>query len=489
MEKGHNVRAFLDIDNLRTGADSNNPRSKRLVVSANPDLKTDYGHFLNYERRIKESCQALGAEYLCFANKAVEIIDSNIHPIFPHDSGYYSLVRKSARMHERQIAAEFAVLVQSHLSKLSNYRNFEQTVIFFYCGSSLLASYLCSASWDRRVVVVINAFWDFLLPNDFRNYEHVSRIAFQNQVKLLAMSEPHQEEIEGMSGLRFDWIPNPPPLLGDADASKATKDLIVARQGRLGVRVLLPGLMSQGKGREFTTAFCHLINEGRIGDVNYTVRDRLGSLPVSTSPKLKLLVGDFSVEEIICLYKESDFAILPYDAETFRVRTSGALIDCLVFGVVPIVLAGTWLAHICEHYGFGIILDSMVPEQVHKAVEKAALRLQKERTRLVPAAFRYLNDNSWGRLAHCIVDGCEVNNARPLTVRDQLANSPFSEANRLYRSGAYCEAGRIYLWLSEAYDLPIYKNNLTWCARKVRLPVEDFILLLKSNIGSEGPKR
>lgn len=470
------MRILLNLENNKSAIDFSENGKKRLLVSVSPDLKTDFGHFLNYERRIKEFCIAHEVEYLCFSNKEVSVSFDRMIPVFTHDSGHYSLIRSDARRNEAQIAEDFFVQVHSEISRLPEWEEYDEICVFLYCGSSLLASHLCNCPWDDRINLVVNAFWDFLLPNEFQEYRHVARIALQNRVKLLAMSELHRQIIAEASGLWFDWVPNPPPLLNDKEALDAVKQQIGMRVYNLssGVKVLLPGLMTMGKGREFTSSLCEYVNNGRTGGVVYSIRDRLGNLSKSTNSNLKIMVGDFLQNEIIQLYHSSDFAVLPYASDTFRFRTSGAIVDCLVFGVIPIVLSGTWLAYICEKYSFGIILKVLTPEEVQRVVEDASMRLPQERNRLISASFRYLHDNAWARLLDVILAKKE-RGRRIQNQRNTMADSPFAVANRLLREGDYFEAGRIYLWLMGGYDHAIYRNNLIWCANKAGVELNEFI--------------
>jgi len=393
------MRTLLDIENFRSEINFLNNTSKKLLfVSINPDLKTNFGHFLNYEHRFREQCKLFCAEYICFANVGLTIEDNKIIPIFDKDSGYFSMSRITSRGQEKHIGTEFCNIIQYELKKLYNIQSYDEIFIFVYCGSSKLASQLCNERWDRKLVVIINAFWDFIQSENFDKYRHVSRILLQNQIKLLSMSELHQQKIFIESGLWFDFIPNPPPLFSDEESIEIIKHHIKVGTKRSNFKVLLPGLMSMGKGIGFTSSLCEFVRKNIDSDIHYTIRDRLDVLHLKESINPKIVKGNLSQDEIVELFKSADFAILPYDPNTFRVRTSGAIVDCLIFGVVPIVIANTWLSYICEKYGFGIIIENLTPEKVHDTIKNASLKLQNERQRLVGAAFRYVGDNSWNRL-------------------------------------------------------------------------------------------
>src|SRR5437879_2047151 len=101
------MQSLLDIENFRGVPDLNRDKSKRrLLVSINQDLKSDFGHYLNYEHRIGEACASFGADHICFANADVVVAEENLRPVFSNDSGHYSLVRNDARGKEDEIASE-----------------------------------------------------------------------------------------------------------------------------------------------------------------------------------------------------------------------------------------------------------------------------------------------------------------------------------------------------------------------------------------------
>lgn len=449
---------------------------KTLLVSLNPDLVDDFGHFLNYERRIREACQLAGTEYLCFSNRKVSINDVSLVPVFDQDSGYYSLTRASAKGIEAQIALEFFSTVISTLESFQEVEQYETIWLFLYCGSSRLASALSEFCWGERIYLCVNAFWDFLLP-EFGG-QHLPRLFFQRTVRLLAMSDLHKAEIRDATGLSFDAIPNPPPLISDvgaykeirAQVSRACRDTITGR-------VLVPGLMTKGKGMEATLALFKYLQGHAIQNVTFVFRDRSKIIDCCRldSPDVVVLTDDLSDIDVIELYRSADVAVLPYESEVFGVRTSGALVDCLVFGVIPLVLQGTWLAHICTSLDFGYVLADMSPEKVTATVNDVLANARSEKARVFRAAGCYLVANSWQQLLSVVVGG-KTTDSRDVDNCVVLGDeSLLSVANRHFREGRYDVAARIYCWLSTMSDLDIYRFNLGLCERKSGLPKDILI--------------
>ena len=70
--------------------------SRDLFVSVNPDLVSDFGHYLNYEKRLAEACGRLGFDYVGLASQKLSMPHPGILPAFEHASGHYAMVRTSA---------------------------------------------------------------------------------------------------------------------------------------------------------------------------------------------------------------------------------------------------------------------------------------------------------------------------------------------------------------------------------------------------------
>jgi hypothetical protein len=463
------MKNLFDVENFRfIPGNTEYITKKTLLVSVNPDLKSDFGHFLNYERRLSEVCDYNKIDYICLANEKFYSKDNRIKSIFIDDSGHYSLTRKSAQGNELKIAANFIEIVEKQIKDLDIESKYDNIIIFLYCGSSLLASYLCDFPSFNRWTCVINAFWDFLLPKNYLNYEHLVRIKFQNNIKLLGMSNLHCKEIFSKTGIDFNHIKNPPPLANDVSAADFIKTLWVEKAGREVECVFLPGLMTAGKGGDFTHALCDYIVKKNVNGLNFLIRDRRSELPKIENSSLCKLEGDFSDKEIAEFYRRADVAILPYDASTFSVRTSGAIVDCMLFGVIPIVQEGTWLANICSEFGFGRVLSEMTPDTVMSAMIDIKSNINNDRYYLMIGSLKYLSLNSWIGL---------VGDLLSYNITEQCANGYEEEkyeglfplSNALYRKGYYKEAAAGYAWLLNEGCISAYKSNLSMSLKKLNV--------------------
>jgi hypothetical protein len=380
-----------------------------LFLSVNPDLKSDFGHYLNYEKRINEACYKINVFHHCLANKQLGDTHPHISPIFDHDSGHYCLYRRSAVNNENSITTELYEIILKWINSHVSFDYFDSVVVFLYMSSTKSAAMLSCMKWPTKVRIVCNSFWDFLSSTSDKIDHNLSRLQMQTDVQLLALSSAYKELIYKDQGIVIDYIPNPPPLASDSHfydflrTSYASKNV----RSRSRIEILMPSLLTMGKGRDFTSTFLKNC-EKTMPSIAFTVRDRNDELRAELSLKnnssITLLSGDFSDYEIIQLYKKSDIAILPYSSEVFHFRTSGALVDCLMTSTIPIVFPDTWLSAMCTEYGFGVICASESHEDVRAAVLKVVESYSEHLVKMLDGALMYMKNNSWNAFISKILD-------------------------------------------------------------------------------------
>ena len=69
---------------------------KRHLISVNPDLRDRFGHYLNYDLRLRTAAQALGFEFSTLANQAIDatLLDRFVLPTFSNNSWTAGRFRK-----------------------------------------------------------------------------------------------------------------------------------------------------------------------------------------------------------------------------------------------------------------------------------------------------------------------------------------------------------------------------------------------------------
>ncbi|MDR6267576.1 hypothetical protein [Roseobacter sp. N2S] len=451
------ISQALDCNNFRFTPQSD---KKRLLISVNPDLKTDFGHFLNYEKRIRNACAEAEIDHVCLSHKTCQISYDWLLPTFSQDSGHFSLLRRDALNREEKIANQFLNELANGLKKVSEWEQYNEVGVFYYCGSSKLAVALSEVPHNKIAPITINAFWDFL-EDTACDPERYCGLKFDREISFLAMSQLHRNEILDQTGFMFDFIPNPSPLESDAQAVELLTGKSYQDSKTVSSTVFFPGLMSKGKGDDTTLRFIrHYLD--KKPNFELRVRDRTQQIPQDLKSGIIIEEGDFDDQGIRDLYFSSDIAVLPYEKDIFKVRTSGAIVDCLMYGVIPIVLSGSWLAHICEKYNFGYVAQSTEPEVLFLAIKTIMKETHEFKMRQWRAAICYLSENSWDALLNCVFQPDIVSGKSEQTV---FVKSLLAGSNRLVRNGEYEKATFLYEVLSQNVPLKMYRDNIALCER------------------------
>jgi len=401
------------MDNKGLAADEQPARpdtSRILLLSINPDLQSDFGHFLNYEKRIHQVCHSIGVAHHCLCNVAFETALPFFAPVFEKDSGHYSLYRTDAKGKETEICRDLHGVITNWIETEQALARFEAVIAFIYQGSSASAAGLTDMDWPENVHVICNAFWDFRIDPPRADDTNFARLTQSAAVSLTPMSVPHGDQIYAATGARFAAIPNPPPLVSDARFYELLRASTLDKAERfqnLAPTVFLPGLQSMGKGKGITEEFVASAACKEMA-AQIVVRDRYKLLsqeqPATELGNLRYLPDSYSDSEIIGFYRQADVAALPYTSDVFGVRTSGALVDCMMSGVVPVVFPDTWLAHICTQFGFGIVCAGQTATAMSDGINAALADLPAQRSRIFFAAIRYMSENSWGRFLEVLLE-------------------------------------------------------------------------------------
>lgn len=380
-------------------------------VSVNPDLKNAYGHFRPYERQLQHHVEQLGGQYYCLmSSEGPTEWGARYIPTFARDSGYYALMNASGRKDEGQTVREFCDELQLGLAQIRRDNpDITRVVAFVYCGSSRLAARLAEVAFDDSVVLTINGFWDFLDTKFQETAQSLGRCKFSRAVRLLACSFRETDILLETSGLLFPWIPNPAPGLSDADVTNILARAYRAPSGAKPT-LFLPTLPSAGKGASFVDEFLARADAATLSGFHLIVRDADGQREAKWRRQhgdrlsVEFLSKVVSDEAMAAAYRKADIILLPYEPEVFGFRTSGILVDALVYGAVPIVLKDTWLAAVCEQTGSGVVIDKLTVDGLSHELGTIRTRLEDLKRASRKAAYRYCGENNWATLLHAVVE-------------------------------------------------------------------------------------
>lgn len=372
-----------------------------IFVSVNPDLKNAFGHFRLYEKQLEKHVRQLGGEYFCLAGREYnDAKAANWIPTFSKVASIYAMANAEGRRDERATAAKFLSEFREGLAKVrADGRERKRVVVFFYCGSARLASWLATSFADEDVYLTINGFWDFNDPawTDGALYPPLK---LSRNVRFLACSSVAADMLSNQTGLTFPWIPNPMPGFSDKDVLDKI-GRIYPKGGKPRPTVFFPTLPSVGKGADAVSDFFPALSLDDFSRFTFIVRDSAGSLaPVLDQrfpghDNIEILPKVVSDEALDAAFRRADIVVIPYNKDVFGFRTSGILVDTLVYGAVPVVLDNTWLSSICRQYDAGVIVEDASAPRLIEAVRRARADLPALQRASRRAAYGYCADNTW----------------------------------------------------------------------------------------------
>ena len=85
--------------------------------------------------------------------------------------------------------------------------------------------------------------------------------------------------------------------------------------------------------------------------------------------KLIRLPGALSSQDYLSQLLSADVILLPYDEETYRLKTSGIFIEAIAVGKPVLVTAGTWMAHELKEFGLSEFITSWESDDIPEKIE------------------------------------------------------------------------------------------------------------------------
>lgn len=411
---------------------------KVAFVSINPDLRNDFGHYRPYERQLQHQVEQLGGQYYCLMS-----LDAPNHwggryiRTFSTDSGLYALMNAAGRADPARAAKLFCDEFQKGIDQIRrNDPSITKVVAFFYCGSARLAAMLASQDLDSGVAITINGFWDFLDPDIAGTVKRLSACKFSRHIAFLPCSFKETDLLQGLSGLRFPWIPHPAPGLSDDAVLEMLAEPGFSKPADWKPTLFFPTLPTVGKGSEFVDEFLEQVHEQFLSGFHVIVRDVEGRREskcrerFGSGVSIEYMNKAVSDEVMVSAYRRADIILIPYGADVFGFRTSGILVDAFVYGAVPIVLADTWLAAVCERLSAGVVLGSLSVDLVVQELKTVASQLTTMRRASKRAAYHYCAENNWVSLLFAIVD------AHRTFVATELEDTKMVDTGQLVRRGS-----------------------------------------------------
>jgi glycosyltransferase involved in cell wall biosynthesis len=395
------------------------------VVSINPDLVDDLGHYIHYENHLESHLRIFGIGITTIANKGFPL-PSNASP--DRYVKKYNMPSYKIGNHEKDEKARAAVeppvqRVQDFIEstkeglEVITGRNPEKIlVVYMYCGSLWHAEALATLLGAyRQVRVICNLFW---LPfvniwtDDFsaRWKQLLSVQTKTRRLKLTVTTKEMQQRIQQRCGHTLDVAPHPSTTFSDADymrlAASPFRHLLETSPNRF--LAYFPGLTRAGKGFELTVEASALISKklGFKSAIRLVLESDTPSIYVKYAelarPHVEVIEGTMPNDAYLRRLQQANLLVLPYHPSEFEARTSGLLVDAMYIAQPVVAITGTWLARMISEYKSGLAI-SPTPEGIVEAVSEIAKNHEYFSVNARKASSTWFSSNSWQSLCATIV--------------------------------------------------------------------------------------
>ena len=335
-------------------------KTKKILVSINPDLKDDFGHYLHYDRTVFDNLSE--EQYLIsLGNKSVEYNMGRenkwINPTFTKQS--WDLGRRIKNPSSNDLE-QFKVELYNAIAQLE-VLNLGK-VFYMYTGSIQHAKVILELIEEKNLSFVfhINLFWEHFnvdswsLEKDFLN-----EIKHNEYIKLYVDSQ----ELELSLSKVTDFSASLWPMFSITNFKKYDTNHKVNLKE---LNILFPGNLRIEKGYGLTVNSANnMVNDKRYNQHNFIVRsvalNGTSKEAIAFSnlidEKIIVLSGVLSEEEYVYMFNEADIIVIPYTVAEFKTRTSGVLADSIMSQKPVLTVKGTWMGNIVEKYANGLVFE------------------------------------------------------------------------------------------------------------------------------------
>lgn len=402
------------------------------ILSLNPDLSDNVGHFWNYEAKLAPEFKGRGIAYRVAANGTmldnfdVKIEDDGtiinddivVDPVLMTNS--FTLANRiGAKPYDvKAITAQTMYEYEQAIDRARAAAD-GKVLVYLYTGSLEHLEILYKVLFDRpEVCAVVNLFWTKVLdvwqPQFAQKFGWLLQQLDQDpRLHATAMTAHQARAIKARTGVSLDVARHPSPLIGD----KKAVDLIERKtsvKAKKKLSVFFPsanrvekGSTILGKIAEHLAVMLHDHDFELIFRSDPAAQGDVKALKAA-SGGYRVLEGNIEEDTFIAELSSADAVVLPYLPPDFADRTSGLTIDAAFAGTPVVVMAGTWLAECARDYNLGCVVDVPDPHSIAKATFDLITGKNSEAINIKEGAKRYFAGNSWVKLADEVSKGARI---------------------------------------------------------------------------------
>lgn len=406
------LTSILDLASGAASADRPKPAKLWLVDNT---LSNQAGHHFNYALSISKACSETGTECRVLANKALGealhtelgakgVFGSTIHERalspFPEKWGQitdqYNLMHGSvvfARELEQALrdgvaAGDCVFLPNANPEQiLAVAALIERHAVYRYVEFVLLLRYTLSSSIgplaQRKVIPDAKAVWRHRLA-----IERLCEVRNATKVRWATDSMQLAQEYDELFGIRCEVLPIPHTHPTSDIPSELVPPKVAGRK-----RVVFLGDAREEKGFELLTSLVRTWpKSGPLAEVEFIFQavitsgfhapmyEHIETMRKLAHPLFRLVPKVLGASEYNSLLRSADVVLLPYDAGTYKGRTSGPFMEAICLGKPVVAPKGTWMQHQLGNSEAGVLFQSGNPSEFCRAVVSVIQRYDAHAT-------------------------------------------------------------------------------------------------------------
>jgi glycosyltransferase involved in cell wall biosynthesis len=363
-------------------------QNNKVVISINPDLADNFGHFLHYDQILHDDLKAKGISFFSLANKksAFELSKHKrfVLPTFSTNTWEIGLsgklVRKflSTRRFKRELCDGIDLIIRTTHPD-------HEKIFYFYTGSlyhAKIISVIVAKNKYPGTKFIINLFWDHLNINSIKNRANyfrkiTNKIDNNDKVHLFVDTEELNSKLKEILGVSFNkW-----PVFSVTPFLKKDLDVSNNNDNKEKISLLFPGNMRIEKGFDLIVSLVSkMSSEGYLDKFKIIMRDvvvfntieKVKKLKKKIDSRVEIVKGVLTEYGFIQLLNKGDIIILPYTVSEFATRTSGLFVDSVFLGKPVIAVKETWLGNRIEELNNGVTFKDGDMNDLLNAIENVS---------------------------------------------------------------------------------------------------------------------
>jgi hypothetical protein len=347
-----------------------NLKSDPTLVALIPQLEDEGGHYYSYARAVEGASRRIGWNYLAALPRSsrLQSLPANWRKCLYTDRAHW---KKQPPQAIRAIARQ-SLSIGRLLGSVAGSHGENFIVFVDFSDQGLLMALSLSLPFLRNKPSQIWIFCRFpthglllnglllrLLSASLRRTLNPGRIVFLTDSELL------QRSYARLLSRTPVVMPIPHTHFGPAPSQ--------ARRSSGVFSLWWPGEPREHKGLSIIQ---QLAGRSLDGNARFrlVVAETAGIQSVPNGVQVQTVANPLSEEEYANTLRRADMILLPYDARRYGEATSGVFVESVVFGKLPLVSRGTWMAFELEKFGLNELAIDWNDEQLYSLIADLSSR-------------------------------------------------------------------------------------------------------------------